>query len=127
MFDQNGYGDLTGASYELCARGECVKGELRQERIKHVNLPLPHDVDPDSGPVRFRVTRQGEDTPLIDTSADVRLIRQTDGCTSSAYNRGLAFTKEKGLTTKIPKSVSDAWDRQIRSQATADQDPSTSP
>lgn len=127
MFDHKGYGDLTGGSYELCARSECVKGELRKERITHVSLPLPHDVDPDSGPVRFRVTRQDEDRPLIDTSADVRLVRQTDGCTSSAYNRGLAFTKEKGLMTKVPKAVSDAWGRQIRSQATADLDPASAP
>ena len=126
MFDHHGYGDLAGGSYELCTRGKCAKGTLRQERITHVRLPLPHDVDPDSAPVRFRVTREGEDRPLIDTSADVRLTHQTDGCGSSAYSRGLAFTKGKGLTTTIPKTVSDAWGRHVRSPASADPDPSPS-
>ncbi|MEW2513957.1 hypothetical protein [Streptomyces sp. NPDC046870] len=124
MFDRKGYVDLAGGSYELCARGECVRGELpRRERITHVSLPLPHDVDPDSGPVRFRVTRQGEIRPMIDASVDVRLIRQTDGCGSSAYNRGLAFSKEQGLATRVPKAVGDAWSRQVGSQATVDPDP----
>ncbi|MET8765591.1 hypothetical protein [Streptomyces sp. NPDC004658] len=33
LFDRQGYGDLTGGSYELCARGACAKGTLRRERI----------------------------------------------------------------------------------------------
>ncbi|MFF9085835.1 hypothetical protein ACF1BE_05375 [Streptomyces sp. NPDC014991] len=125
-FDRQGYGDLTGGSYELCARGACAKGTLRRERITHVGLPLPHDVDPASGPVRFRVTRKGEGRPFVDTTADVRLTHETDGCGGGAYNRGLAYTKKQGLTTKIPKAVSDAWSRQVGSLATADPGPSPS-
>ncbi|MFC0055330.1 hypothetical protein [Streptomyces actinomycinicus] len=125
LFDHRGYGDLTGGSYQLCARGECVKGALRRERITNVRLSLPRDVDPGSGPIRFRVTRKGEGKAVIDTSVDARLIHQTDGCGSNAYSRGLAFTKATGLTTKIPKSLSDAWMKQIRSLATASPDPST--
>jgi hypothetical protein len=113
MFLQEGYGDLAGASYELCARGKCAKGELRQEAITHVSLGLPDDVDPDSGTVRFRVTPKGSTSPEIDASADVRLTLQSDGCGGGAYNRGLAFTKSGGLTTKIPPSVSAAWREHI--------------
>ena len=124
LFDHRGYGDLTGGSYELCARGECAEGTLRRERITDVSLPLPRDVDPDSGPIRFRVTRKGERRPVVDTSVDVRLTHQTDGCGSSAYTRGLAFTKEGGLTAKVPKALSDAWGKQVRARATAESDPS---
>ncbi|MEU6667004.1 hypothetical protein [Streptomyces sp. NPDC046727] len=127
MFDRAGYGDLQGASYELCARGECTEGRLRQERITHVNLPLPDDVDPDAGPVRFRVTREGAARPVVDASADVRLTHESDGCGGGAYTRGLAFTREGGLTTKVPKSLSDAWMRQVRSEATSDPEPSPDP
>ncbi|MES9520289.1 hypothetical protein [Streptomyces capoamus] len=124
MFDSQGYGDLTGASYELCARGTCAKGTLRHERISHVRLPLPHDVDPDRGPVRFEVTPEGGDRPVIDASADAKLTFQSDGCGGGDYNTGLAFTRATGLTTKIPKSLSDAWTKQLRSLATASPDPS---
>ncbi|MFG2379459.1 hypothetical protein [Streptomyces avermitilis] len=114
MFLREGYGDLAGASYELCARGRCAKGELRQEDLTRVHLGLPDDVDPDGGTVRFRVTRKGGTSPVIDASADVRLTRQSDGCGGGAYNRGLAFTKKGGLTTKIPRSVTAAWREQVR-------------
>lgn len=124
LFDHRGYGDLTGGSYELCARGECAEGTLRREQITDVSLPLPRDVDPASGPVRFRVTRKGEQWPVIDTSVDVRLTHWTDGCGSSAYVWGLALTKEGGLTAKVPKALSDAWGEQVRSRATAGSDPS---
>lgn len=39
LFVHKGYGDLGGASFELCARGKCTKGELRQEGISDVSLP----------------------------------------------------------------------------------------
>jgi hypothetical protein len=119
LFAHEGYGDLRGASYELCARGKCAKGELREEGITDVSLPLPHDVDPDSGPVRFRVTREGAPGPVIDASADVKLTFQSDGCGGGDFNQELAFTKAGGLTTKIPKSLKAAWGKQIRSRATA--------
>jgi hypothetical protein len=109
MFLHQGYADLAGASYELCARDECVKGELKQEDITKVNLPLPDGVDPDTGPVRFRVTRAGGADPVIDASTDVKLTRQSDGCGGGAYTRGLAFTKDGGLTAKIPARVSQVW------------------
>ncbi|MGW7243133.1 hypothetical protein [Streptomyces sp. NPDC054804] len=48
-------------------------------------------------------------SPEIDASADVKLYHQSDGCGGGAYNRGLAFPKEGGLTTKIPESVRAAW------------------
>ncbi|MEU8794441.1 hypothetical protein [Streptomyces sp. NPDC048643] len=117
MFLQRGYDDLGGAAYELCAGGTCVKGHLEQADITHVNLPLADDVDPDLGAVRFRVTPRGSSSPEIDASSDVKLIRQSDGCGGGAYNRGLAFTKEGGLTTKIPSSVSVAWRDHVKSLA----------
>ncbi|MER7836544.1 hypothetical protein ABTY98_11650 [Streptomyces sp. NPDC096040] len=115
MFLHRGYTDLVGASYELCARGKCVKGELKQEAITRVSLPLPTDVDPDSGTVRFRVTPKGSRSPEIDAATDVELTHQSDGCGGGAYNRWLAFTKEGGLTTKIPASVTAAWREHLNS------------
>ncbi|MEU0332412.1 hypothetical protein [Streptomyces sp. NPDC006193] len=125
--DRTGYGDLTGASFELCARGECSRGGLRRERVTRVSLPLPRDADPGPGPVRFRVVREGAARPVIDTSADVALVFQPDGCGGGAYSRALALTGEGGLTTKIPKSVTDAWRKQLRSEDTADPAPPPSP
>lgn len=126
LFVHKGYGDLGGASFELCARGRCAKGELRQKGISDVSLPLPHDVDPDSGPIRFRVTRKGAPRPVIDASVDVKLTFRSDGCGGGDYGRGLAFTQEGGLTTKIPKAVSEAWGKQVGSRATSQPDPSPS-
>ncbi|MFF7969858.1 hypothetical protein [Streptomyces sp. NPDC007905] len=117
MFLQRGYTDLAGASYELCAGDKCVKDHLDQEDITQVGLRLPNDVDPDPGTVRFRVTPKGSNRPEIDASYDVKLTRQSDGCGGGAYSEGLAFTKEGGLTTKIPPSVSAAWRKHIRSLA----------
>ncbi len=122
MFLQEGYTGLAGASYELCARGRCTDGELKQEDLTRVHLRLPEDADPHSGPVRFRVTRRGSDSPVIDASSDVRLTYQSDNCGGGAYNRSLAFTKADGLTTKIPPSVTAAW----RHQAEAPDSPSPS-
>ncbi|MFD6553656.1 hypothetical protein [Streptomyces sp. NPDC058398] len=119
LFGRQGYGDLTGAVAELCTRGACAREHLRNEDITNLRLSLPDDVNPDSGLVRFRVIRKGEARPVIDRSADVRLTRQSDGCGSGAYGRGLAFTKDKGLTTKIPKSLQIAWGKQVREQAAA--------
>lgn len=116
MFLREGYGHLVGASYELCARGTCAKGELQQEDVTRVNLGLPDDVDPDGGTVRFRVTPKGSTSPEIDASTDMKLIRQSDGC-GGAYGRGLAFTKKGGLTTKIPPSVTAAWRRHLKELA----------
>lgn len=127
LFVHQGYGDLGGASFELCARGTCTKGELRPEGITDVKLPLPHDVDPDPGPIHFRVTRKGATRPVIDASADVKLTFQSDGCGGGDYSRGLAFTKEGGLTAKIAKAVSDAWGKQVRSRATPTSQPDPSP
>lgn len=126
MFVQEGYADLAGASYELCTRGECVEGEVKQDGVTKVELPLPEDVDPGTAPVRFRVTRDGATAPLIDDSVAVKLRHQSDGCGGGAYNRGLAFTKEDGLTPDVPKKISEAWLRQLRSQATAAPEPSAS-
>jgi hypothetical protein len=117
MFLRDGYSDLAGASYELCARGKCVKGELQQEDITRVNLGLPDDVDPDHGTVRLRVTPKGSTSPEIDASTDVKLTRQSDGCDGGAYSRGLAFTKKGGLTTKIPPSVTAAWRQHLKELA----------
>ncbi|MFG3165723.1 hypothetical protein [Streptomyces sp. NPDC048200] len=117
MFLERGYNDLEGASYKLCAGDRCVKGHVEQADITHLTLPLPDDVDPDVGTVRFRVTPRGSGSPEIDASSDVKLTRQSDGCGGGAYNRGLAFTKEGGLTTKIPPSVSTAWREHIKSLA----------
>lgn len=115
-----GYGDLAGASVELCAKGECVKDRLPDEDITSVNLPLPDDVGPDIGTVRLRITRQGADKPLIDVSTEKKLTFQSDDCGGGVYNGGLAFTKENGLTAKIPKSVSAAWHKQVMERATAE-------
>ena len=41
------------------------------------------------------------------------------------YGRGLAFTKDKGLTAEIPKPLQAAWGKQVREQAAAMPDPST--
>ncbi|MFE2537122.1 hypothetical protein [Streptomyces sp. NPDC059371] len=91
--------------------------------IANLRLSLPDDVNPDSGPVRFRVIRKGGARPVIDRSADVRLTRQSDGCGSGAYGRELVLTKDEGLTTKIPKSLQIAWGKQVREQAAAMPDP----
>ncbi|MHB9862311.1 hypothetical protein [Streptomyces sp. YIM S03343] len=117
MFLQQGYTDLAGASYELCAGGKCVKDQLEQENITQVSLRLPDDVNPDLGTVHFRVTPKGSSSPEIDASYDVKLTRQSDGCGGGAYSQGLAFTKEGGLTTKIPPSVTTAWRDHLKSLA----------
>lgn len=117
MFLQRGYTDLAGASYELCAGSRCGKGHLEQEDITRISLRLPDDVDEHLGTVRFRVTPKGSTRPKIDASTDVKLTRQPDGCGGGAYSKGLAFTKEDGLTTKIPPSVSAAWHRHLDSLA----------
>ncbi|MDX2697664.1 hypothetical protein PV416_24140 [Streptomyces ipomoeae] len=122
MFVREGYGDLVGASYELCARGECVDGTLPPENVTRLRLMLPLDVDPDSGPVRFRVTPVRGTEPVIDASTDVELRHQSDGCGSGAYNRALAFTKEDGLLGEVPASVMKAWREDLERPA-----PSTSP
>ncbi|MFE0388742.1 hypothetical protein ACFW1F_32390 [Streptomyces bungoensis] len=123
MFLREGYADLAGASYELCARDRCIKGKLAREDISRVSLPLPDDVDPDRGPVRFRVTPEGSTSPEIDTVSEVRLKRQSDGCGGGAYNRGLAFTKDDGLITRIPPSVSRAWHEHLKSLASPSESP----
>ncbi|MEU6272045.1 hypothetical protein ABZ871_06430 [Streptomyces populi] len=127
LFGRQGYGDLTGAVAELCTRGACARERLENEDITNLRLSLPDDVNPDPGPVRFRVIRKGEAQPVIDRSVDVRLTRQSDGCGGGAYGRGLAFTEDKGLTAKIPKALRVAWGEQVREQANAMPDPSTSP
>lgn len=122
-----GYGDLAGASVELCAKGECVKDRLPDEEITSVNLPLPDDVGPGVGAVRLRITHPGADKPLIDASTEKKLTRQSDDCGGGAYNGALAFTKEEGLTAKVPKNVSVAWHKQVMARATAEPSPSESP
>ncbi|WP_333777038.1 hypothetical protein [Streptomyces sp. IBSBF 3136] len=117
MFLQRGYTDLAGASFELCAGGKCVRDHLEQEDITQVDLRLSDDVGPDLGTVRFRVTPKGSSHPEIDASSEVKLTRQSDGCGGGAYSGGLAFTKEGGLTTKIPPSVSAAWRKHLKSLA----------
>ncbi|MFE5190522.1 hypothetical protein [Streptomyces sp. NPDC056628] len=117
MFLQRGYTDLAGASYELCAGGRCGKGHLEQEDITQLSLRLPDDVDEHLGTVRFRVTPKGSTHPEIDASTDVKLTHQSDGCGGGASSEGLAFTKEEGLTTKIPPSVSTAWRKHLTSLA----------
>ena len=119
MFLHQGYDRLAGASYELCTRGECVKGALQEGDITKVNLPLPDDVDPSAAPAHFRVTREGATAPVVDAAVDVKLAFQSDGCGGGAYNGGLAFTRETGLTTKIPANVSAAWLAHIRSLDTS--------
>ncbi|GHE39221.1 hypothetical protein GCM10017771_57920 [Streptomyces capitiformicae] len=109
-FLRDGYGDLTGASYELCARGECVERALPPGRVTRLRLTLPLDVDPARGPVRLRVTPWQSDDPVIDASTEVELMWQSDGCGGGAYNHtGLAFTKDDGLLTKVPERVMEAW------------------
>ncbi|MEU4038969.1 hypothetical protein [Streptomyces collinus] len=117
MFLQRGYSDLTGASYELCAGGRCIEGDLERQDITRISLRLPADTGPDLGTVRFRVTPEGSSNPEIDASSDVKLSRQSDGCGGGTYSEGLAFTKEDGLTTKIPPRVSAAWRKHIESLA----------
>ncbi|MFB7335998.1 hypothetical protein ACFC00_30880 [Streptomyces adustus] len=117
---QKGYDDLAGASWELCTRGKCVRGEFEQEAVTDASLTLPDDVDPDTAPVRFRVTRVGVAKPLIDDSVDVRLLHQSDNCGGGGYTRGLAYTKEDGLLPSVPKKVLAAWLEQHESEATAE-------
>ncbi|MFD8999685.1 hypothetical protein ACFV0T_01655 [Streptomyces sp. NPDC059582] len=117
---QDGYDDLAGASWELCTRGKCVRGEFEQEAVTQANLVLPDDVDPDTDPVRFRVTGAGATKPFIDDSVDVKLLHQSDNCGGGGYSRGLAYTKEAGLLPSVPKEVSAAWLEQRESEATAE-------
>ncbi|MFF7474966.1 hypothetical protein [Streptomyces sp. NPDC008092] len=117
LLAQDGYDGLAGASVRLCAHDRCVEDRIPAEDVTSVSLPLPDDIGPDLGTVRFQVTRKGSTKPLIDASADKRLSHQSDGCGGGAYNGALAFTKEDGLTATIPKAVSDAWAKQIRTAA----------
>jgi hypothetical protein len=126
-FAQEGYGDLAGASVRLCANGKCVEHRLRNEAISSVTLRLPDDIGSDLGTVRFQVTRKGGNEPLIDASAEKKLTFQSDECGGGVYNGGLAFTKENGLTAKIPESVSAAWHRQIMERAHAEPVSAASP
>lgn len=119
FFAQDGYDGLAGASVRLCAHGRCVEDRIPAEDITNVRLPLPDDIGPDLGTVRFQVTRKGSTKPFIDASTDKRLSHQSDGCGGGAYNGALAFTKEGGLTGTVPKSVSVAWSKQLRAQAIA--------
>lgn len=121
---QKDFGGLAGASYELCSRGDCVEGELKGEAVSRVFLSLPDDVDPDTAPVRFRVTRAGAGTPVVDDSVDVKLLQQSDGCGGGGWSRALALTKADGLLPSVPKRVSAAWIRQVRAAATAPPSPS---
>ncbi|MFF0777696.1 hypothetical protein [Streptomyces sp. NPDC003720] len=123
MFLQRAYTDLAGASYELCAGGRCVRDTLEPGDITRLSLRLPDDVGPDLGAVRFRVTPKGGGSPEIDESVDVKLTRQSDGCGGGAYSKGLAFTRQGGLTTKVPPVVTAAWRDHLRSLAS----PSASP
>ena len=59
------------------------------------------------------------ETLVIDASTDVKVTRESDGCCGGAYNRGLAFTKEDGLTTKIPARASAAWVKHVKELASA--------
>ncbi|MFD4600946.1 hypothetical protein ACFWPQ_23330 [Streptomyces sp. NPDC058464] len=117
LFAQDGYDGLAGASVRLCAHDRCVEDRIRAEAVTSVSLPLPDDIGPDLGTVRFRVTRAGSTRPLIDASTEKRLSRQSDGCGGGAYNGALAFTKEAGLTATVPKAVSDALAKQVRTAA----------
>ncbi|MFF4270464.1 hypothetical protein [Streptomyces sp. NPDC001536] len=116
---QEDFGTLAGASYALCSRGDCVEGELQGEAVSRVSLSLPDDVDPDTAPVRLRVTRAGAGTPVVDDSVDVKLLRRSDGCGGGGWSRALALTKADGLLASVPKKVSAAWMRQVRTEATA--------
>ncbi|MGH1554646.1 hypothetical protein ACRAWF_30160 [Streptomyces sp. L7] len=44
----------------------------------------------------------------------------SDGCGGGSYNGALAFTKEEGLTAKVPKGASVAWHKQVMERATAE-------
>ncbi|WP_060886122.1 hypothetical protein [Streptomyces caniscabiei] len=123
---QDGYSDLAGATYELCTRGECAKGELKERGIAHVTVELPDDVGPDTAPVRLRVTRAGAARPFIDDSVDVKLIHHSDGCGGGGYSQGLAYTKEDGLLPNVPKGIGEAWVQQRTAEATADPSPTAS-
>ncbi len=122
---QDGYDGLAGASYELCSRGECVEGELARETVSRVSLSLPDDVDPDTAPVSLRITRAGAGTAFVEDSVDVKLLHQPDGCGGGGHSRALALTKADGLLTSVPKKVSAAWIRQLRSEATAPPSPTS--
>ncbi|MGW5371631.1 hypothetical protein ACWER6_30285 [Streptomyces sp. NPDC004009] len=126
IFLRRGYTDLAGASYELCAGGRCGKGHLAQEDITRISLRLPDDVDEHLGTVRFRVTPEGSNHPEIDSSTDVKLTRQPDGCGGGAYSEGLALTEEGGLTTKIPPGVRAAWRKHLESLASPSESSSRS-
>ncbi|MFJ8493555.1 hypothetical protein ACIRBZ_35200 [Streptomyces sp. NPDC094038] len=56
FFAQDGYDGLAGASVRLCAHGRCVEDRIPAEDVTNVRLPLPDDVGPDLGTVRFRAT-----------------------------------------------------------------------
>ncbi|MFE4961511.1 hypothetical protein [Streptomyces sp. NPDC056660] len=118
-FAHEGYGDLAGASVRLCAHGTCVEDRVRNESVTSINLPLPDDIGPDLGTVRLRVTREGSTEPLVDASARKKLGFQSDGCGGGGYSGALAFTKESGLTPTVPKTVSDAWFKQVRAPVTS--------
>ncbi|MEU9451583.1 hypothetical protein [Streptomyces sp. NPDC048277] len=42
-----------------------------------------------------------------------------DGCGGGGCNGTLAFTKENGLTSTVPKAVSEAWAKPVMARATA--------
>ncbi|WP_319114946.1 hypothetical protein [Streptomyces caniscabiei] len=119
---QDGYSDLAGATYELCTRGECAKGELKERGIAHVTVGLPDDVDPDIAPVCLRVTRAGAAKPFIDDSVDVKLIHTSDGC-GGGYSQGLAYSEEDGLLPNVPKGIGKAWAQHRTAEATAGPSP----
>jgi hypothetical protein len=118
MFQREGSGAPAGASYELCTRGECVKGVLPEEDVTRLNLRLPDDVDPDRSPVRLRVRREDGGDPVVDASLDVKLERQSDGCGGGAWNRGLSYTEAGGLVPEIPRKLHEAWLRQLDRRGT---------
>jgi hypothetical protein len=98
--------------------------KLPREGISKLDLSLPDDVDPGTAPVRFRGTRNGAAGPVIDATADVRLVRRSDGCGGGGYSRGLAFTRGGGLTTRIPPGLWEAWGKRDE-QPPATASPST--
>ncbi|MFD7880247.1 hypothetical protein ACFV5G_40315 [Streptomyces sp. NPDC059766] len=100
--------------------GKCARGEFKQEAVTDASVTLPDDVDPDTAPIRLRVTRVGAAKPLINDSVDVRLLHQSDNCGGGGYTRGLAYTKEDGLLPSVPKKVLAAWLEQHESEATAE-------